>query len=79
MSLFRVPLQKIRTTYGYINIEAEDVDDAIDKALHMDAWDIEDDESSEWGSCGDHTEIAVLYEDDVEDITPPSVNAILWD
>lgn len=78
MGLFRVPLIRTETVYGFIEIEADDEGLAIDKALHMDRWALEDDDSTEWGSCGDETEIEVWWEDGAEDVTPASVSDGLW-
>lgn len=77
MRTYRVPIVRTTIENGYIDIEAEDADMAVDEALHMNNWDFEDDAYFE-GSCGDETTYEVLYEDGAEDITPASVSDGLW-
>lgn len=76
MGLFRVPVMMTNVTYGYVEIEADDENEAIDEAMKIDRLDLQQD--AEWGSCGDETTVEVLYEDDVENITPPSASDALW-
>lgn len=73
---YQVSVVKKTETYGYFEVEAEDEFQAIQIVMDTESWVIE--EGADWGSCGDYTEIEVLHEDEVYDVTPPSVSDGLW-
>lgn len=76
MGLWRVEVRLEETTFGHIEVEAISEDEAIQNALNMDRYELQ--EAADWGSCGDEWDIEVFYEEGAEEITPPSVSDNLW-
>ena len=74
MSKFRVSVVRTVVTNGWVEVEADDADEAFAIVEGMDGWEIEDD--AEWGSCGDTDE----YELDgyIETVYEPTVSEGLW-
>jgi hypothetical protein len=75
--IYRVPVQYTEFKIGYMDIEAEDEFAAVDKVIRMDRYELFDDSRFD-GSCGDEWNVEVLHEDEIEDITPPTVSEGLW-
>lgn len=76
MGLFRVPLMKTEESFGFIEVEADSSQAALDLVEDMFTDQLEED--GEWGSCGDTVEIVIDLFDDIEDITPKSASDGLW-
>lgn len=74
MNRYRVTVTRTVNTNGWVEVEAEDENEAFYIVDAMDGGDIEDE--AEWGSCGDTDEYFV--DSWVELVHEPTVNEGLW-